>query len=136
MTSEATIRTLRREAVMRNRTSLWLGETSIAFSEARTVAARIGWSFSHTAGLDEFYTDVRPVYWVLMTSTGERIYLDGDEASRFMAQTGRCGEQTVEIARDGQWRAACWSGGDILLSRDGKLDSVVRMSDAQIIVRA
>jgi len=131
----ATITEMRREAVTQNRTSIWLGETSISARAAHEVAAELGWRFSHTANLNEFYTRVRPVWWVLHTSTGDAIYLTGADAERFYAQTGGCGEQTVEIARDGEWQAACWSNGDILLSRNGELDSVTRMADAEIRVQ-
>lgn len=136
MTQATTIENTRREAIMHNRTGLCLEETGVRAADARQVAASLGWRFSHTANLNEFYTNVRPVWWVFHTSTGDTIYLDGDEAARFMAQTGRCGRgNTVETARDGEWEAACWCNGDIFLRRDGELDSVVRMADAKIIIR-
>ena len=135
MTQATTIENTRREAIMHNRTGLCLAETGVRAADARQVAASLGWRFSHTANLNEFYTRVRPVWWVLHTSTGDAIYLTGADAERFYAQTGGCGEQTVEIARDGEWEAACWCNGDIFLRRDGELDSVVRMADAKIIIR-
>jgi len=132
MTTE--VARLHRYTTMNNITSLSLREAKVPYTEARRVAAALGWTFSDTAGLNEFYTHVRPVWWVFRSSKGERIYLDPEEATRFYAQTARCGARTVETARDGEWELACWDNGDILIRQGPRLDRVVRMADAEIIV--
>jgi len=126
------IQATRRYAVMQNLGSINLQETPWSLREARVAAARLGWTFSTTASLDEFYTHITPVWAIITTGSGERLYLSPDEWSLVLARIGRqLPGSATQISLGRGWEVAAWSDGTIYIRRDGSLDRVLRASEIE-----
>ena len=132
MAPAAQLRDIRRRAIMAHSPGMTLSEPGLMQHEANAAARDLGWSYSHTAGLNQFYTSVRPVWWILRAETGEELYLTPAEAARFLAQTAGLGRQTVETASDRDITAYCWSNGDIHMKVGVRWAGVTRMSNAEV----
>lgn len=127
---------IREAAVMGNRTSVGLEETGLMVSEARGAAAQLGWGWSATAGLNEFTTRVRPV-WFVFRAEGQAIYLAPHEWAAIMRRmAGLEPGSATHLRPEGDWELVAWTSGEVFLRRFGRLVAVTRLSEAEVIVQA